>query len=371
MADISAPRGRVCTISGVSLPDLSAATPHGRLDRHVRDGLAALSGNVGKPATDPALLNLFDAMAGSRLLNGIEARRMRERAEGFYTIGSAGHESNALIAHALRPSDPALLHYRSGAFYLARALQAGRSIDDGLRAILLGLAAAVDDPASGGRHKVFGDAELAIIPQTSTIASHLPRAVGVAFAIARAKRLAVPTRWEPDSVVLCSFGDASVDHSTAAGALNTAAYCHAQGLPLPIVFVCEDNGLGISVPTPPDWVAAAAQRPGLRYLAADGDDPSGVSLAAREAVSDARLHSRPVFLHVRTVRYLGHAGTDVETAYRTPRSSLPISAATRSWRWPRSSAARTSSTVTTGSRHGSASSPRTWRMHRNSPRQQQ
>ena len=34
-------------------------------------------------------------------------------------------------------------------------------------------------------HKVFGNADLAIIPQTSTIASHLPRAFGVAFAIER------------------------------------------------------------------------------------------------------------------------------------------------------------------------------------------
>ena len=42
---------------------------------------------------------------------------------GYYTIGSAGHEGNAAVAAALRPTDPALLHYRSGGFYLARARQ--------------------------------------------------------------------------------------------------------------------------------------------------------------------------------------------------------------------------------------------------------
>ncbi len=298
------------------VPSGTAATPHDRLNRHVRDGLAALAGNAAIAPTDPTLLALFDAMAGSRLLD-IAARRMRERGESFYTISSAGHESNALIANALRPTDPALLHYRSGAFYLARALQAGRTLDDGLRAVLLGLATAVSDPASGGRHKVFGDSGLAIIPQTSTIASHLPRAVGVGFAIGRARRLELPTRWLPDSVVLCSFGDASINHSTAVGALNTASYCEAGGLPLPIVFLCEDNGLGISVPTPPGWVALAAQRPGIRYLAASGDDPGSVSLAAREAVEYAREENKPVFLHLRTMRYLGHAGTDVETGYRS------------------------------------------------------
>jgi 2-oxoisovalerate dehydrogenase E1 component len=294
-----------------------AATPHDQLDAHVRDGLARLVDDIDDPPSDSGLLNLFDAMAGSRLLD-IEARRMRERGEGFYTIGSAGHESNAIVAQALRVTDPALLHYRSGGFFLARALQAGRSLDDGLRAVLLGLAAAVADPASGGRHKVFGDASLAVIPQTSTIASHLPRAVGVAFAIGRARKLNLPTRWQSDSVVVCSFGDASLNHSTATGALNTAGYGVTQGLPLPLVLVCEDNGLGISVPTPPGWVSVVAQRPGIRYLAVSGDDPEAVALASREAAETARTDQRPALLHLRVVRYLGHAGSDVESGYRTP-----------------------------------------------------
>ncbi|HEV7192595.1 MAG TPA: thiamine pyrophosphate-dependent enzyme [Jatrophihabitantaceae bacterium] len=312
----------------MTVPEPPPATPHDRLDRSVRERLGELSritasdgieasGHTGDPATDTGLLGLFDAMAASRLLD-LEARRMRERGEGYYTIGSAGHESNALIANALRHTDPALLHYRSGAFFIARALQAGRSLDDAVWAVLLGLAAASSEPASGGRHKVFGDASLAVIPQTSTIASHLPRAVGVAFAIGRAARLGLPTRWAPGSVVVCSFGDASINHSTAAGALNTAAYCTSQGLPLPIVFVCEDNGLGISVPTPDGWVAKAAQRPGVTYFFADGDDPATVSVVARDAAEIARTTNRPAFVHLRTVRYLGHAGTDVESGYRSP-----------------------------------------------------
>ena len=297
-------------------PDAGAASPHERLDRHVRDGLAARAAHWQQPPTDPALLAIFDAMAGSRLVD-LEARRMRERGDSFYTIGSAGHESNALVAGALRPTDPAMLHYRSGAFFVARALQSGRSLDEALRAILLGLTAAVTDPAAGGRHKVFGDAGLAIIPQTSTIASHLPRAVGTAFAIGRAKRLGLPTRWSPDSVVVCSFGDASINHSTAAGALNTASYCASQGLPLPLLLLCEDNGLGISVPTPDGWVAKAAQREGIGYFAANGDQPASVSLTVRAAAEAARKDNRPMFVHLRVVRYLGHAGTDVESGYRS------------------------------------------------------
>jgi 2-oxoisovalerate dehydrogenase E1 component len=65
-------------------------------------------------------------------------------------------------------------------------------------------------------------------------------------------------------------------------------------------------------------VAAAAQRPGLTYLYADGTDPDAVATTSAQAVEIARRQRRPVFLHLRTVRYLAHAGTDVETAYRSP-----------------------------------------------------
>jgi 2-oxoisovalerate dehydrogenase E1 component len=308
----------------------AAATPHDDLDRFIRERLGdAATGGSGPPVQPPAgWLQLFDAMAGSRLVD-ITARRLRERGQGFYTIGSAGHESNAFVAAALRPSDPALLHYRSGAFFLARALQAGRSLDDALRAVLLGLVAAVADPASGGRHKVFGDASLAVIPQTSTIASHLPRALGVAFAIGRARRLGVDTRWPADALAICSFGDASINHSTAVGALNTAGYCVREGLPLPLLLVCEDNGLGISVASPPGWVAQAGQRPGIGYVAVDGDDPRAVEQAAHEAAQTVRTRRRPVLLHLRTVRFLGHAGTDVESGYWAWRGRCPASI------WPR------------------------------------
>ena len=95
-----------------------------------------------------------------------------------------------------------------------------------------------------------GTPRLAVIPQTSTIASHLPRAMGVAFAIGRARRLGLPTRWPTDAIAVCSFGDASLNHSTAQGALNAASYTAHQRVAMPLLLVCEDNGWGISVPSP-------------------------------------------------------------------------------------------------------------------------
>jgi 2-oxoisovalerate dehydrogenase E1 component len=257
---------------------------------------------------------LFDAEVASRNLDHA-ARWLRSLGRGFYTIGSAGHEGNALVAAALRPNDPALLHYRSGGFYLARAQQVAGH--DGVSDILKGLLAAADEPIAGGRHKVFGNADLAVIPQTSTIASQLPRALGVAFAIGAACELDVDTQWPTDALAVCSFGDASVNHSTAQGTINAAAQMAYQGVPLPLLLVCEDNGLGISVPTPAGWVAASlSNRPGVPYLLADGGDPLAVYEATEELAELVRVEQRPAILHLRVVRYGGHAGTDVESAYR-------------------------------------------------------
>jgi 2-oxoisovalerate dehydrogenase E1 component len=188
-----------------------------------------------------------------------------------------------------------------------------------VRDVLLGLVAGADEPIAGGRHKVFGHAALNVIPQTSTIASHLPRAVGLAFALDRAARLNLAPPWPADAIVACSFGDASAGHSTAAGAIGTAARCSYQGLPLPLLLICEDNGLGISVRTPPGWVAAAhSGRPGLGYFRADGASLAQVYDTTQAAAALVRERRAPAFLHLDMVRLGGHAGSDVESGYRAP-----------------------------------------------------
>ncbi|WP_420831988.1 thiamine pyrophosphate-dependent enzyme [Nocardia huaxiensis] len=261
-------------------------------------------------------LELFDSQATARHLD-FAARRLGREGHGYYSIGSSGHEGNAAVAAALRVNDPALLHYRSAGFFVQRARKVAGS--DPVRDVLLGVVAAASDPISGGRHKVFGSKAAHVIPQTSTIASQLPRAVGLAFALERAAQLGVPCEWPADAVVVCSFGDASANHSTAAGAINTAVHTTHLGVPMPILFVCEDNGLGISVPTPRTWIEHAyGSRPGLRYFEADGAEVADAHSAATRAAEWVRTQRKPAFLRLRTVRLLGHAGSDVESAYRRP-----------------------------------------------------
>ena len=284
--------------------------PQSRAPRRADDRVRAAS-----PLTCRQALDLYRVQLESRHVD-FAARNLKRDAQAFYTIGSSGHEGNAAVAAAVRPTDPAFLHYRSGAFFLERARQLGRT--DGAYAMLLGIVASSDEPMAGGRHKVFGHAEMAIPPQTSTIASHLPKAVGMAFGIGRAARLGVATSSPQDAIVVVSFGDASVNHSTAQGAINAACWAAAQGQSVPVLFVCEDNGIGISVQTPDGWVRSAnATRGGLEYAAADGLDLAGTYATATDLANWVRREQRPAFLHLRTVRLLGHAGSDIETVYRS------------------------------------------------------
>lgn len=263
------------------------------------------------------LKTLFDAQITSRALDRM-SRAMQARGQAFYTIGSSGHEGMAAVAQALRPTDPAFLHYRDGAFQIARAAQLPGQ--DAARDMVLSFLCVAEDPISGGRHKVLGSKALSIPPQTSTIASHLPKAVGAAYGIALARRRPPEHRTFPtDAIAVCCFGDASLNHSTAQGALNAAGWSAWQNAPLPLLFVCEDNGIGISTKSPKGWVTANLQtRPGLQYFSADGCDPVSTFAAAKQAAGFVRSQRKPAVLHLSTVRLLGHAGPDVESTYLEP-----------------------------------------------------
>ena len=114
-----------------------------------------------------------------------------------------------------------------------------------------------------------------------------------------------------DSIVMCSFGDASSNHSTAPGAINSACWKSFQSIPLPLLFVCEDNGIGISTRTPDGWIAANfAKKPGLKNFSTNGLDIFDTFRVASEAAD---------FVH------LGHQVTDpydYSTAVRTATREL-------------------------------------------------
>jgi 2-oxoisovalerate dehydrogenase E1 component len=154
-------------------------------------------------------------------------------------------------------------------------------------------------------------------PQTSTIASHLPKATGTAFALSRARRLGVDPGVAPDAIVCCTFGDASANHATALSGIHAARYAHRRGAPVPILFVCEDNdrdsrrdaqGLRADLPGAPAHEAGDACLDPIRRRGGGRCRPGAPA----------------------TTRLFGHAGSDLETShYHVSREAIEARSAAR------------------------------------------
>jgi 2-oxoisovalerate dehydrogenase E1 component len=300
-------RAEICDVNFVEFVKHWDGATHAR----PADASAVLPGST---LDARGFIELLESQLISRHLD-LMARVLRVQNKVFYTIGSSGHEGNAMVARLTRHTDPAFLHYRSGGFMAERFRKLPGM--DPVMDSALSFAASAEDPASGGRHKVWGSKPLWVLPQTSTIASHLPKALGTAVAIEQGRRLGHSLPIPEDSIAICSFGDASSNHATAQTAFNAAAWTAYQKLPAPVLFVCEDNGIGISVKTPTDWIARNFRhRSDLDYFFADGLDLAQGYGQVQAAVEHCRRSRRPTFLHLRTTRIMGHAGTDFEIEWR-------------------------------------------------------
>ncbi len=137
--------------------------------------------------------------------------------------------------------------------------------------------------------------------------------VGAGHNIAVGAGLAIQYK-KTDQVCVCFFGDASTNQSTFHEALNLASVWK-----LPVIFVCENNGYGISVSqarhqaiTDVSVRASAYNMPGVTV---DGNDVFAVYEAVGEAVSKARKGQGPTLIECKTYRWRGHFEGD-PTVYR-------------------------------------------------------
>jgi len=162
---------------------------------------------------------------------------------------------------------------------------------------LLSICASSEDPIAEGRHKVWGSRPLWVPPQTSTIASHVPKATGMAFALARARRLGVDPGLPADAIVCCTFGDASANHAAALAGIHAARYAHRRGNPVPILFVCEDNQYAATVRTSEftagEGIVARARSFGLPSESIDGNDAGLVFAVSQKLLEGIRNGAGP------------------------------------------------------------------------------
>jgi 2-oxoisovalerate dehydrogenase E1 component alpha subunit len=178
-----------------------------------------------------------------------------------------------------------------------------------MRDVLLGVYAKAEDPCNGGRQMPshWGSQRLGIISGSSPIATQVPHAVGLAYA--------VKYRREP-AVVMCWFGEGATSMGDWHEAMNFAGI-HK----LPVVFVCENNKYAISVPQTKQMaienVADRAAGYGFGGYVVDGNDVMACYEVTKAAVDKARDGGGPTLIEAKTYRYAPHTSDDDDRTYRS------------------------------------------------------
>lgn len=220
-----------------------------------------------------------------------------------YHAPYAGHDGIQLaIGQAFnRETDHLFPYYRD----MLTAISAGLSAEE----IILNGLSKRDDIASGGRHMSnhFAKPEWHIHNVSSATGNHTLHAVGVARAM---------KYYKSGGVAISSQGESSTSEGYVYEAINGAT--NEQ---LPVIFVFQDNGYGISVPKE-DQTAnyyAATNFEGfknLRIIYCNGMDVFSSMNAMAMAKKHVLEQGRPVIVHAHCVRMHSHSNSDRHELYR-------------------------------------------------------
>lgn len=235
-------------------------------------------------------------------------RRFEQMADRLYAAGkvhgtmhlSAGQEAVAVGAGAAMLSDDYLLnHHRGHGHFIAK----GADIDR-MMAEFLGKETGYCRGRGGSMH--IADFEANNLGANGIVGGGISLAVGVG--------LAVKMQQAPQ-IILCIFGDGAANQGIFHESLNMAALWN-----LSVVFLCENNQYGMSMPveraTSKMPIAGRAEVYGMPGYVVDGNDLLGVYDTMSKAVEHARQGKGPVLVEAITYRYFGHSKSD-RNLYRT------------------------------------------------------
>ncbi|OIT04406.1 2-oxoisovalerate dehydrogenase subunit alpha 2, mitochondrial, partial [Nicotiana attenuata] len=153
----------------------------------------------------------------------------------------------------------------------------------------------------------YGSNKLNYFTVSSTIATQLPQAVGVAYSLKMDKK---------DACVVTYFGDGTTSEGDFHAALNLGAVVE-----VPVIFLCRNNGWAISTPVAEqfrsDGIAIKGQAYGVRSIRVDGNDALAVYSAIRAARKMAIKEQRPILVEAMAYRVGDHASSDDSTKYRS------------------------------------------------------
>lgn len=164
-----------------------------------------------------------------------------------------------------------------------------------LMAEILGKVTGVNRGKGGSMH--LADFSVGSLGESSIVGSGLPVAVGAALG----------SQMQGNSrVTLCFFGDGASNQGYFHEAMNMAALWN-----LPVIFLCENNGYGVTTPlnrvAPLEDIAPRAAGYGMPARVVDGQHCVEVYKVVFDAVSRARQGGGPTLIEAKTYRYHHHS----------------------------------------------------------------
>ncbi|MGH7865491.1 MAG: thiamine pyrophosphate-dependent dehydrogenase E1 component subunit alpha [Candidatus Binataceae bacterium] len=260
-------------------------------------------------------LDMYRKIILSRRLEERVAELIKAGQVGGFMHPGVGQESLQVAAIAcLRPDDYLLYAHRGVAYWVARGIP--------LEKVLCDLAG-----KEGGTNRGKGGVMRVVYPELGVLGES--GTLGGCFPIATGAGLSIQVKGE-DKVVLCFFGDGTSNRGTFHESVNLCAVRK-----LPVIFLCENNGWAVSMPTERSTavkdIAARAAGYAIPGKIVDGNDVELVHAAVTEAVKRARAGQGPSLIEAKTYRLWGHwigdpdsyrSREEVEARWR--RDPLPI-----------------------------------------------
>lgn len=235
-------------------------------------------------------------------------RRFEEGAEDAYMRGlihgtmhlSIGQEASAVgICMPLIEDDQITSTHRGHGHCIAKGADVKRMFAE-----FFGKTTGYCKGRGGSMH--IADVAKGNLGANGIVGGGIPIAVGAALS---AKKL------KTGKVVVSFFGDGANNEGAFHEALNMASIWS-----LPVVFVCENNGYGMSTSiersTAVKNIADRAAAYGMPGVVVDGNNFSAVAEASQAALSRARRGEGPTLIESKTYRYRGHSKSD-RNRYRT------------------------------------------------------
>ncbi len=226
----------------------------------------------------------------------LREQNLNRQGKGHFHVSGMGHEALAAVSIQMEPDDYIVSYYRD------RGLVLGR----GMTTCQLGLEYfAKRSTGSGGRQMPshYSNADLHIWSVPTPTGSQLLPACGIAWGIQLDGK---------KNLVVTTVGDAATRQGDFFEAL-----CFAREKKLPMLFLVEDNGYGISMPTRKNNPLALKVLEPDNWRRIEGQDVQQVYEATAEAFEKIRAGNGPFFFWIRMERLSSHTSSDDQRLYRS------------------------------------------------------